>query len=109
MTGDGPLATSRWEQARRRATQLRHFYVHVLAFAVGNTTAFVVNWMTLGDGSHSWWFQWGLVVWATALAVHGLTVVGRARWLGPEVAVDLPLLPLRAGDPRSVTPRVGSR
>jgi len=65
--------------------------------------------MTLGDGSHSWWFQWGLVVWATALAVHGLTVVGRARWLGPEWEQRQIDRYLRAGDPRSVTPRVGSR
>ena len=84
MTVAPSLATARWEQGRQRAAQLRHFYVHVLAFVVGNTTAFVVNWMTMGNGNHSWWFQWGLVVWTTALAVHGLTVVGRSRWLGPE-------------------------
>jgi hypothetical protein len=77
-------ATAPWEQARRRATQLRHFYIHVLAFLVGNAAAFIVNWMTLGDGTHSWWFQWGLLVWSTALAAHGLSVVGGARWLGPE-------------------------
>jgi hypothetical protein len=76
-------ATAQWEQARRRATQLRHFYIHALAFLVGNATAFLVNLMTLGDGS-SWWFQWGLLVWSTALAAHGLTVVGGTRWLGPE-------------------------
>jgi hypothetical protein len=77
-------ATAPWEQARRRATQLRHFYIHVLVFLVGNATAFLLNLMTLGDGRHSWWFQWGLLVWSTALGAHGLTVVGGTRWLGPE-------------------------
>ena len=74
----------RREQARRRAAQVRAFYIHVLAFIVGNVTAFIVNWMTLSDGDHPWWFQWGLLVWSAALAVHGLTVVGRTAWLGPD-------------------------
>jgi hypothetical protein len=74
---------ARWEQARRRAQQLRHFYIHVLAFAIGNVVAFFINWMTLGDGADSWWFQWGLLVWAAALAVHALTLAGRGAFLGP--------------------------
>jgi hypothetical protein len=72
------------ERVRRRVVRLRGFYIHCLAFVIGNTVAFLVNWMTLGDGNNSWWFQWGLIVWATALAVHGLTVIRAGSWLGPE-------------------------
>ena len=72
-----------WERARGRVAQLRHFYIHALAFVLGNTVGFVVNWLTLGDGQNPWWFQWGLLVWSTALAVHALTLAGRGRLLGP--------------------------
>jgi hypothetical protein len=71
------------DRARRRAARLRGFYIHCVAFVAGNTVAFVVNWMTRGEGG-SWWFQWGLLVWAAALAIHGLTVLGSGSWLGPE-------------------------
>jgi hypothetical protein len=72
------------ERARRSATRIRNFYIHCLAFIVGNLVAFLINWMTLGDGDNPWWFQWGLLIWATALAIHGLTVLGSGRWLGAE-------------------------
>jgi hypothetical protein len=72
------------ERARRRAARLRGFYIHCLAFVAGNTVAFLINLMTRGNGDGSWWFQWGLIVWATALAIHGLTVLGSTSWLGPE-------------------------
>jgi hypothetical protein len=79
-----PNYDRQWERARRRVVQLRHFYVHVLAFAVGNTVAFIVNCLTLSNGDNPWWFQWGLLVWGTALAVHALTLVGRGGFFGPD-------------------------
>jgi hypothetical protein len=81
MTTASPSAA--WERAHRRAIQLRHFYIHLIAFAVGNTVAFLINWLTLSSGDNPWWFQWGLLVWGSALAVHGLTIAGRGSWLGP--------------------------
>jgi hypothetical protein len=73
-----------WERARRRAVQVRHFYVHALAFTAGNLVAFFINWLTLSNGDNPWWFQWGLLVWGTALAVHALTLMGSGTFLGPE-------------------------
>jgi hypothetical protein len=73
-----------FERARRRVARLRGFYIHCLAFVVGNIVAFLVNWLTRGTGDGSWWFQWVLLVWTTALAIHGLTVMGSTAWLGPE-------------------------
>ena len=74
--------TAEWERAHLRAVQLRHFYVHALAFTVGNIVAFLINWLTRANGGN-WWFQWGLLVWGSALAVHGLTLAGRGAFLGP--------------------------
>jgi hypothetical protein len=76
--------TAEWERAHRRAVQLRHFYIHVLAFVVGNLVAFFTNWLTLSPGAHPWWFQWGLLVWGSALTVHGLTLAGHGAFLGPR-------------------------
>ena len=71
------------DYAQRRVAQLRRFYVHCIAFVAGNTLAFLINWMTLSAGDHPWWFQWGLLVWSSALAIHGLTLVGHGRFFGP--------------------------
>ena len=76
--------TADWERARRRAGQLRHFYIHALAFTVGNFVAFFINWLTLSNGDNPWWFQWGLLVWGSALAVHALTLTRSGTFLGPE-------------------------
>jgi hypothetical protein len=75
---------TRYEWARRRAAHLRGFYIHALAFVLGNTANFVVNWMTLGHGDNPWWFQWALIAWSVALCVHGITVLGKGAWLGPK-------------------------
>jgi len=40
--------------------------------------------MTLGNGDHQWWFQWALIVWSVALAVHAITVVGNGAWFGTD-------------------------
>ena len=74
--------TAEWERAHLRVVQLRHFYVHALAFTVGSMVAFLINLLTRSNGGN-WWFQWGLLVWGSALAVHGLTLAGRGAFLGP--------------------------
>jgi hypothetical protein len=71
------------EEALRHVRQLRGFYIHCLLFVVGNTANVLVNVATRGEGGN-WWFQWPLIAWSVVLAVHGLTVVGRGSWLGPN-------------------------
>jgi hypothetical protein len=72
----------RYEQARRRAIRLRHFYVHCLAFLACNTANLTVNLITRQSGN-DWWFQWVLIPWSVALAIHALTLVSQGTWLGP--------------------------
>lgn len=50
---------------------------------MGNTANFVINVMTRQNGGN-WWFQWVLIVWTVALAVHGITVIGKGAWLGAD-------------------------
>jgi hypothetical protein len=73
----------RYEQARRRAIRLRHFYVHCLAFLACNTANLTVNLIARQSGN-DWWFQWVLIPWSAALAIHALTLVGRGTWLGSD-------------------------
>ncbi len=70
------------DEASRYVRRLRAFYVHCLAFLIGNAANVLINWITRGSGGN-WWFQWPLIVWGLALGVHGLTVVGKGSWLGP--------------------------
>jgi hypothetical protein len=71
-----------YEQARRRAIRLRGFYIHSLAFVLGNTANFIVNVITRQNAG-DWWFQWVLILWSIALGVHALTLVGQGAWFGP--------------------------
>lgn len=70
------------EAALRRAARLRGLYIHCLAFVLGNAANLVVNAMTRRAGGN-WWFQWALVAWTVALAVHAITVLGNGAWFGP--------------------------
>lgn len=71
-----------YAQARQHAVRVRGFYVHCLAYLLGNVTNIVVNWITRQHGGN-WWFQWPLVAWTVALAVHAITITARGSWLGP--------------------------
>jgi hypothetical protein len=73
----------RYEQARRRAIRLRGFYIHSLAFVLGNTVNFIVNVITRQNGG-GWWFHWVLIPWSIALGVHALTLFGQGAWFGPD-------------------------
>lgn len=71
-----------YAQARQHAARRRGFYVHCLAYVLGNTTNIIVNWITRQSGGN-WWFQWPLIAWTVALGVHAITVASRGAWLGP--------------------------
>jgi hypothetical protein len=43
---------ARYERARLDAARLRGFYVHVLAFVLGNAANFVINWITRQNGGN---------------------------------------------------------
>ena len=79
---DADTAHPAYTHARQHAARLRGFYVHCFAYALGNATNIVVNWITRQQGGN-WWFQWPLVAWTVALAVHGITITARGSWLGP--------------------------
>jgi 2TM domain len=83
MTFTTPPPDLRYEQARRRAIRLRGFYIHSLAFVLGNTANFIMNLITRQNGG-DWWFQWVLIPWSIALGIHALTLVGQGAWFGPN-------------------------
>ncbi|MGH8927244.1 MAG: 2TM domain-containing protein [Acidimicrobiia bacterium] len=63
-----------YRQARERAEMIQGLYIHSLVFAVINAGLFAINWVTRSDNG-SWWFQWPLLIWGTALIVHALVTV----------------------------------
>ena len=73
------------EAARRYVEQLRAFYIHAAAFAVGMVVIFVVN-LTINLAAEltgewwAWWSGWALIGWGLGLAIHGLVV----RWSRPR-------------------------
>jgi hypothetical protein len=81
MTSSTTPPDPRHEQARQRAVRLRGFYIHCLAFVLGNTANLIVNVITRQNGGN-WWFQWVLIPWSIALGVHALTLVGQGAWFG---------------------------
>ena len=82
-TPTGAAEDEAYRQARKRAESLQGLYVHVLVFAVVNLGLFAINLLTRGDGG-AWWFQWPLLVWGIALALHmlaELTPVFSPEWV----------------------------
>lgn len=63
-----------YRQARERAEMIQGLYVHLLVFSVINVGLLAINWLTRGDDG-SWWFQWPLLIWGIALAIHLLVTV----------------------------------
>ena len=71
----------RFEEARRRARDLRGFYVHALTYAVVISGLAALN---LLNHSGRWWFLWPAMGWGIGVAAHGLSVFGFRGWLGAD-------------------------
>ena len=80
---------ARLEHARKRAKELREFYVHLSVYLLVNigltTGLFVINWLTSpGD----WWFFWPLIGtglgWGIGLVIHGVNVFAGGTFFGED-------------------------
>lgn len=72
---------SRYQAAKARVEALRGFYIHLTVYIVVNIGLFLID--TLATPGNLWFF-WPLAGWGIAVAIHGLSVLGRGRWLGAE-------------------------
>lgn len=76
-----PNLTAAERDARRQVSRLRAFYVHLTVFALVNLGLAAINLVASPDRV---WHVWPLFGWGIALAIHGLTVFSRGRWLGAD-------------------------
>lgn len=66
--------------AQERVTKLKGFYGHLATYATVMTLLLIIDWAT-GDG---WWFQWPLIGWGIAVALHALRVFVLDRVFGAK-------------------------
>lgn len=64
---------ARYEQAKKRAAEIRDFYQHLITYLVVNAALFVINILT---SPGYYWFVWPLAGWGIGVALHAVTVFG---------------------------------
>jgi hypothetical protein len=69
----------RYQRARRRAGELRGFYLHIGIYLIVMAALFTINMLTNRDVL---WFYWPLIGWGVGVAIHALVVVSSGRFLG---------------------------
>lgn len=67
--------------ARREVRLLRGFYSHLSIFLLVNGGLALINLLTHPERL---WFTYTMLGWGIFLALHGLRVALRGRWLGQE-------------------------
>jgi len=68
--------SDRYERARRRAKELKSFYVHLMTYVGVMIVLFFVDY---SDRGGTWWFYWPLLGWGIAVAMHAFETFGH-RW-----------------------------
>ena len=71
----------RYQQAKRRVGEIRGFYIHLVVYVLVNAFLFLLD-ITMSP--EVLWFYWPLLGWGIALVLHGASIFGFGRWLGPE-------------------------
>lgn len=66
---------------RREVRMLRGFYLHLTVFLMVNGGLAAFQWLAHPERPHLHFVTLG---WGIALAIHGLRVLVRGRWLGHE-------------------------
>ena len=65
---------ARYEDAKKRANEIKEFYQHLTTYVLVNAFLFAVNKLT-SPGYN--WFIWPLLGWGLGLVLHALSVFGR--------------------------------
>jgi hypothetical protein len=60
-----------YDEAKKRAQELKEFYQHLVVYVLVNAFLFVINWLT---SRGTWWFYWPLFGWGIGVAAHGASV-----------------------------------
>lgn len=71
----------RYERARQRVEEIKGFYGHLLSYLVVNAFLLVVNLLT---SPGYLWVRWPVLGWGIGIVIHGASVFGAGRFLGPE-------------------------
>lgn len=64
---------ARYEEAKKRVTELKEFYHHIVVYLIVNAILFFINIMT---SPGYLWFLWPLLGWGIGIAFHALSVFG---------------------------------
>ena len=81
MSSTVPDDRNRYQRARRRARQIRGFYLHAAIFVAVNILLHVINFMT---APKVYWAFWPLFGWGIGLLAHGLATYRWMPFLGKE-------------------------
>ena len=71
----------RYQEAKKRVTEIKSFYSHLFIFVVVNVALFLIN---LATSPGAWWFYWPLFGWGIGIAAHAFSVFGTGGRLGRE-------------------------
>lgn len=69
------------QRAQYYVNRLRGFYHHLFFFVLIGLGLLVIN---LLGSPENLWFKWPLLGWGIGLALHGLSLLRRRRWLGSD-------------------------
>ena len=64
---------TRYEEAKKRVTEIKDFYHHLVVYGVVNVVLIILNLMT---SPGYYWFVWPLFGWGIGVALHGVSVFG---------------------------------
>jgi hypothetical protein len=78
---DDPNLSVAERDARRQVRGLRHFYHHLVVFAVVGTGLAAIN-LIVSPGRL--WIHWPMLGWVVWLVLHAFRTFARGRWLGAE-------------------------
>lgn len=67
-----------YRRARKRAEELRRFYIGVMVYLVVNLGLFLIDQSTPGGT----WFYWPLIVWGIFVLIDGISLFLRGGPLG---------------------------
>jgi 2TM domain len=81
MSSTVPDDRNRYHRARRRARQIRAFYLHAAVFVAVNILLHVINFVA---ASKVYWAFWPLFGWGIGLLAHGVATFHWMPFVGKE-------------------------